>query len=152
MTPSHLVLALTAIVASTLAGCSLPVLPTDQDDRLARQVIDDVRRGDDAALDKVSGPEMKTDTARANLPHMKAYFPAAQPLSVKRGAWRSNANIGHPPVLVLEEDYDYPDRTLAITVTMSGSDAEGWMIRGVNVTSNFKPAPSSSAPAKPAAN
>ena len=141
-----------AFVSLTLAGCSLPI-PDEQDDHFAQQAIDDLRRGDIGALDRISGPEMKTPGALANMQPLRGAFPKGEPLSVKRLAWRANANIRQSPMLVLQEGYDYPDRTLAITVTMSetGSPHE-WLVRGLQVNSNLKPSPSqSTGAAKPAA-
>ncbi len=125
-------------------------MPTEQDDQFARKVVDELRHGDFAALDKVSGPELKTAEAKANIKPLQALFPASEPLSVKRGSWRANTNIGQPPVLMLEEDYDYPDRTVAATVTMSANDGPNdWIVRGIHVNDTYK-APESSAEAKPA--
>lgn len=82
---------------------------------------------------------MKTPEAMATWPAVRALFPSGEPLSVKRTSWRSNANIGQPPMLSLEETYDYPDRVLAAQVTMSQAGGPHlWQIRGIHVGFQMK--------------
>jgi hypothetical protein len=132
------------LLALSVSGCGLSV-PDNSDDQIAQRAVDELKRGDLVALDAISGPEMKTPEARANLAPIQAFFPKGEARSVTRQAWRANANIGQPPMLTLDEAYDYPDRTLVAEVTMSQDGApHRWIIRGIHINSTMK------APAAPA--
>ncbi len=129
-----------------LQACAPLALPTNQDDLVARAAIDDLRKGDFKDLASRSGPEIQTPVAKANLAPMQSFFPKGEPLSVKRTGWRAQSNVGQPAKLILDEAYEYPDRTVTAEVVMSSTGAaHQWRVDGMHVNFEMKAPPSASA-------
>ena len=137
-------------LALTLASCALPK-PDPKADALARGIYDQVRKGDDAAVEPEMVPEARGPDLKAELAQVRSYIPPGEPKSVSQSGWNFNTTMGQGDTVAIAYAYDYGDRVaMSQVVLFRATSAAPWLVKGFHVNTVDKNA-APAAPAAPAA-
>lgn len=102
-------------------------------DAVAKKVFDAIRHSDDAGLQSVVAPELKTAEAQGQIAQIRAYIPNGEPRNRKTVSW----NILRSPsgtVVSMADEYDYGDRVALVeTHLRQAPGAQSWLVDGFHV-------------------
>ena len=139
-----------AAAALLVAGCSLPK-PDPKADALARTVYDQVRHGEDAAVEQEMAPEAKGPDLKAQLAQIRGFIPPGEPKSVTLRSWNFSTDLGKGDTVVMGYVYDYGDKTTVSEVALvRAKGSETWLVRAFHVETHAANEPPPQAPGPPA--
>jgi hypothetical protein len=122
-----------ATAALALAGCSLPK-PDPKAEALAKAVYDQVRHGDDAAVEPEMTAEAKGPALKAQLAQIRSFIPPGEPKSVTLRSWNLSTEMGKGDTAVLIYAYDYGEKiTASQVVLVRVTSTAPWLVRGFHV-------------------
>ena len=124
---------LCGFLALLLAGCQLPQ-PDPQAQAVEREAYQAIQTGDDAALQKIANPELKTPEADAAMKQVRAMMPKGKPSSSKLIGWNLHTQVGIGSTAILHSEHDYGDRVvLAQTHLARKAEADPWLVQGFHM-------------------
>jgi hypothetical protein len=124
---------LMAAILAMVAACQLPKLDARTDAEV-RRVFDDLRHGDQAALNARLAPALRTPDAQAQIAAVRGYIPKGEPRSRKVVAWNVSSFSGQGKVVAERDEYDYGDRvTLVDTRLRQPQGASAFVVEGFHV-------------------
>lgn len=124
---------LCGFLALLLAGCQLPK-PDPEVQAVEREAYRAIHAGDNAALQQISGRELKTPEATGGMLQIRAMMPKGNPSSSKLIGWNLNTQIGKGSTALLHSEHDYGDRVvLAQTHLARNAEAGPWLVQGFHI-------------------
>lgn len=121
------------LLALLMAGCQLPQ-PDPKAQAMEGEVYRAMQAGDDAALQRIAGSELKTPEAAAAMRQVQAMMPKGKPISSKPVGWNLNTQIGSGSTAQLHSEHDYGGRVvLAQTLLTKKAEADPWLVQGFHI-------------------
>lgn len=105
-------------------------------DAATKAGFDDLRRGDNAALDSLLAPELKTPDAAAKLAQLRAYVPNITPRGRRTVGWNF-VELQHGDATAdVTDEYDFGDRIVLWNTRLHrASSSSPWLIQGLHANS-----------------
>ncbi len=130
-----------ATLTAALAGCSFPK-GDPKAEALAKGVYDQIRKGDDAAVEAEMAPQYRTPELKAQLAQIRAMIPPGEPTSVKQTGFHFNTDFNRGDDQGYTYAYQYPDRTVSADVVVSrAKGSQDWLIGSFHVNTELVGAP-----------
>ncbi|MDB5433697.1 MAG: hypothetical protein JWP35_4813 [Caulobacter sp.] len=133
--------ALVGALSAALAGCAFPTADPKAE-ALAKGVYDQLRKGDDAAIEAEMSPQYRTPVLKAQLAEMRAMIPPGEPTSVKQTGWHFNTDLNRGDDQGYTYAYSYPDRTVTADVVVTRpKGSQQWFVNAFHVNTELTQAP-----------
>ena len=123
--------AIVAVVAASLAACSLPTADKEADAK-ARALYEQIRTGADLSANADLAGDLRAPQALAELAKVKAALPAGAPTSVANRSWSLSAGTGGTKATLVHA-YSYPSATVVTQTMLAKGDDKLWKIIGFHV-------------------
>jgi hypothetical protein len=123
--------AIVAVVAASLAACSLPTADKEADAK-ARALYEQIRTGADLSANADLAADLRTPAALAQLAKVKGALPAGPPTAVANRSWSLSAGTGGTKATLIHA-YSYSSATVVTETVLAKGDDKLWKITGFHV-------------------